>query len=137
MHLEFVVLGPPISNQQRNPQGKANLATWRATVAGEAQTQWANPILTANLKAVIINFHAGNRPSLDLDNMSKPILDVMEKIIYRNDRQVVQVALIHVQIGASFSIAGASKVLVAAIRAGSQFVYVRIEDRLDPFSLPK
>jgi hypothetical protein len=34
-----VVLGPPISNQQSNAQGKANLNTWRATVAGEARNQ--------------------------------------------------------------------------------------------------
>ena len=44
MYLEFVVLGPPISNQQSTPQGKANLTIWRATVAGEAQNQWAKSL---------------------------------------------------------------------------------------------
>lgn len=33
VHLEFVVLGPPISNQQATPKGKANLTAWRAAVA--------------------------------------------------------------------------------------------------------
>jgi hypothetical protein len=36
MHLEFVVFGPPISNQQSTQQGRANLVTWRATIAGAA-----------------------------------------------------------------------------------------------------
>jgi hypothetical protein len=32
---------------------------------------------------------------------------------------------------------GVSKTLVDAIQAGRQFVYVRIEDPVDPFPLPK
>jgi hypothetical protein len=72
MHLEFVVLGPPISNQQSTANGKANLTAWRATVAGAAQLQWANPLLMGHLKVIIINFYAGNKPSVDVDNMSKP-----------------------------------------------------------------
>ena len=90
MHLEFVVLGPPISNQQNTPQGKANLTGWRATVAGEAQNRWASPMLTGSLKAIIINVHDGNRPSVDVDNMSKPILDVMQQVVYADDRQIGQ-----------------------------------------------
>ena len=77
MYLEFVVLGPPISNQQSTPQGRANLAAWRATIAGQATLNWANPPLTIELKAVIINFYGGNEPPVDLDNMSKSILDAM------------------------------------------------------------
>ena len=36
------------------------------------------PLLTGHLKTIIINFHSGNKPSVDIDNMSKPILDVLE-----------------------------------------------------------
>jgi Holliday junction resolvase RusA-like endonuclease len=137
MHLEFVVLGPPISNQQSTAQRRANLTTWRATVAGEAQNKWANPILTGRLKAIIINFYAGNEPSVDVDNMSKPILDVMQKMVYDNDRQIRQAEITHVQIGAPYAIVGVSKIIVNALQAGTQFVYVRIEDPADPFPLPK
>ena len=69
--------------------------------------------------------------------MSKPILDEMQKVVYENDRQIRQAEITHVRIGAAFSIMGASKILVNAIQAGSQFVYVRIEDPVDPFPLPK
>jgi hypothetical protein len=133
VHLEFVVPGPPISNQSPGP----NLTTWRATIAGQAQNQWAKPLLTGNLKAIIVNFYAGNKPSVDVDNMSKPILDAMEKIVYDDDRQIVQAEITHVKIGAAFSIAGVSKLLVTALQAGQQFVYVRLEDPVDPFPLPK
>ena len=97
---------------------------------------WANPPLTGHLRAIVINFHAGNLPSVDLDNMSKPILDAMERVVYHDNRQIVQSELTHLRIGAAFSIAGASRVLVTALQAGLQFVYVRIEDPVYPFPLP-
>ena len=93
--------------------------------------------MTGNLKAVIINFHTGEKPSLDLDNMSKPILDVMQKFVYDDDRQIRQAELTHVRIDAPFVFVGASKLIVAAVQAGNEFVYVRIEDAVDPFPLPK
>jgi hypothetical protein len=98
---------------------------------------WAKPLLTEALKAIIINFYAGNETSVDVDNMSKPILDTLEKVVYDNDRQIRQAEISHLKINAAFSIVGASKILVTALQAGSQFVYVRIEDPVDPFLLPK
>ena len=133
MQLEFVVLGPPISNQSPG----SNLDNWRATVEAEAKKQWNKAVLNGNLKAVIINFHLGSRPSVDIDNMLKPILDVMQKIVYDDDRQIRQAEISHVRIDAPFVFVGASKILVAAVQAGHQFVYVRIEDPVDPFPLPK
>jgi Holliday junction resolvase RusA-like endonuclease len=137
MHVEFVVFGPPISNQQSKPQGKQNLAAWQATVRGALQKLWATSPLTGELKAIIINFYDGNRPTLDVYNMSKPILDAMQGIVYSDDRQVRQAELTHLRIDAAFSIAGVSKVLVNALQAGTQFVYIRLEDPVDPFPLPR
>jgi Holliday junction resolvase RusA-like endonuclease len=138
MHLEFVVPGPPISNQQSTAAGQANLITWRGTIAKAVASIWGTkPVLTRELKAIIINFFAGNKPSVDLDNMSKPILDEMQKVVYQNDRQIRQAEITHVKIGAAFQIMGVSKLLVNAIQAGTQFVYVRVEDPADPFPLPK
>jgi hypothetical protein len=69
--------------------------------------------------------------------MSKPILDVMQRIVYDDDRQIRQAEISHVRIHAPFVFVGASKIVVAAVQAGNQFVYVRIEDAVDPFPLPK
>lgn len=137
MYLEFVVLGPPVSNQQSTPQGRANLAAWRATIAGAATLAWPNAPLTIELKAVIINFYAGNEPSVDTDNMSKPILDEMQGIAYVNDRQVVQAELTHVRLDGAYQIGGVRPVIVNALQAQAQFVYVRVEDPVNPFPLPK
>ena len=111
--------------------------TWRAVIAGAVAARWGTkPIIAGELKAVIINFFEGNKPSVDVDNMSKPILDEMQMVVYQNDRQIRQAEITHVKIGAAFSIVGVSKILLNAIQAGTQFVYVRIEDPVDPFPLP-
>jgi hypothetical protein len=133
MHLEFVVLGPPISNQSPG----SNLDLWRSMVEAEAKRRWVKATLVENLKAILINFYLGNKPSVDVDNMSKPIFDVMQKIVYDDDRQIRQAEISHVPIDAPFVIVGASRRLVRAVQAGDQFVYVRIEDPVEPFPLPK
>jgi len=133
MHLEFVIVGVPISNQSSG----ATLRTWRTLVETEAKMNWPKPPLTGKLKAVIINFHSGDKPSLDLYNMSKPILDVLQTIVYDDDRQIRQVEITHVRIDAPFVFVGVSKLIVTAIQAGNEFVYVRIEDPVDPYPLPK
>lgn len=133
VYLEFVVLGPPVSNQTSGP----NLTTWRAMIDGAARLNWANPPLTGELKATIINFYSGNKPSVDVDNMSKPILDVMQKIVYDDDRQIVQAEITHTKIDAAYAILGVRPILVTALQAGNQFVYVRLEDPVNPFPLPK
>jgi Holliday junction resolvase RusA-like endonuclease len=133
MHVEYVVVGVPISNQSG---GSPALQAWRQAIEAEARARWTAPPLTGKLKAVVINFHTGDKPSLDLDNMSKPILDVMQAVVYADDRQIRQAELTHVRIDAPFVIVGASRVIVAALQAGNEFVYVRIEDPVDPFPLP-
>ncbi|MGL4552971.1 MAG: RusA family crossover junction endodeoxyribonuclease, partial [Gemmataceae bacterium] len=96
-----------------------------------------NPPLAIELKAIIINFFGGNEPTVDVDNLSKPILDAMQGIVYDDDRQIVQAELIHSRIGAPYPVVGVRPVIVTALQAGSQFVYVRIEDPVNPLQLPR
>lgn len=110
---------------------------WKAAVENEVKARWKKLPLAGKLKGIIINFHLEDEPSLDLDNMSKPIFDVMQKIVYENDRQIRQAEITHVRIDAPFVFVGASKILVNAVQAGGEFVYVRIEDPVEPFPLPK
>lgn len=137
MHLEFVVLGPPISNQQSSPQGRVNLSTWRAAVRAEAKSRWKRPLLKQDLKVVVINFHSEGRPSLDLDNMSKPIFDAMQGVVYLNDRQITQAELAHRNISAPHSIPLVAKMLIEYLQTGQPFVYVRLQDPVEPFPLPR
>jgi Holliday junction resolvase RusA-like endonuclease len=137
MHLEFIVPGVPVSNQATGPRGTANLNAWKAAVKAAAQKVWKKAPLTGNLKAIIINFHSDDEPSVDVDNMSKPILDVMQQVVYADDRQIRQAEITHVRIGAAMVFLGVSRIIVNAVQKGQQFVYVRVEDAVDPFPLPR
>ena len=46
----------------------------------------------------------------------------MQQIFYEDDRQVRQAELTHVRINAPFVFVGASKLIVAAVQAGNEFV---------------
>lgn len=134
MHVEFMVLGPPTSNQSAN---SVALAGWKAAVKAAAQEAWTEAPLKGNLKSIIINFHIGEKPSVDVDNMSKPIHDMMNKVVYDDDRQIRQAELVHVQITTPMVFAGAAKMITDAVQRGLPFVYVRIEDPVEPYPLPK
>ena len=96
--------------------------------------------LIQGLQATIINFHSGPEPSVDVDNMSKPIFDEMQKEVYDDDRQIRQAHLTHLEIGEPVVITGASAILVTALQnaitTGGQFVYIRVEDPVSPYPLP-
>ncbi len=140
VHLEFVVLGQPISNQSSSPL----LAEWRLKVKTEATVQWGSKkALDCELKAVIINFYGGDSPSLDLDNLSldldnlsKPILDVMQGIVYKDDRKIIQAELSHTRISGAYHVGGVVPILVEGLVALNPFVFVRIEDPPEPLPLP-
>ncbi len=137
VYLEFVVAGPPVSSQQNTAKGRANLAGWQKELAREAESRWKFAPLTGVLKALIINFHESVKPSVDLDNILKPILDAMQKIILENDRQIRQAEIAHVNIDSAFAIKGVSKLIVDALHVGDDFIFLRIEDPDIPYPLPR
>jgi Holliday junction resolvase RusA-like endonuclease len=133
MHLEFVLPGPPVSHQ---PTDKANLRAWQATVRAEAAKVWKAAPLTGKLKFLLINFHEGDKPPLDIDNMVKPIWDALNKLVYNDDRQIRCSETLHVPIDDPIKIRGASAILLGAYSKGDEFLYVRIEDAPAVIQLP-
>jgi len=133
MHLEFVLPGPPVSYQTSD---KANLKKWQATVKAEAAKAWKNPPLKGKLKFLLINFHEGDKPTLDDDNMVKPIRDALNKLVYDDDRQIRYSETLHVPIDDPIKIRGAAAILLAAFSKAAEFLYVRIEDAPTVIQLP-
>lgn len=133
-HLEFTIDGPPISHQTRD---RANLGAWKNAVRAEAAKHWAaRPPLTCKLKCTIYNFHEGEKPSLDDDNMVKPIRDALNGLVYDDDSQIRYSETIHIPIDAPIKIRRASAILLAAYSKGDEFLYIRIDDAPDFIQLP-
>ncbi len=132
VHLEFVVPGPPVSHQTGD---RANLKRWKAAVKAAAAKRWASAKLTGRLKFTLLNFHEGDNPPTDDDNMLKPIRDALNGFVYEDDKQIRHSETIQRPANEMIPALGASAVLLAAFSRGVQFVYVRIED-LGPLTLP-
>jgi len=69
--------------------------------------------------------------------MVKPIRDALNKLVYKDDRQITYSEIIQVSIDAPIKIRRASKILFDAYAAGDVFVYVRIEDAPNFIQLPQ
>jgi crossover junction endodeoxyribonuclease RusA len=114
-HLEFIVLGPPVSHQTSD---KPNLKAWQAKVKAEAAKSWTGGPLKGKLKFTVYNFHEGDKPPLDDDNMVKPIRDALNKLVYEDDRQIRNSETHHVCIDDAVKIRGGSAILLAAYSKG-------------------
>jgi crossover junction endodeoxyribonuclease RusA len=133
--LEFVVDGPPVSQQTRD---RKNLQAWRTVISAEATKTWgAKPLLTGRLRCMIINFFEGKLPPLDDDNMVKPIRDAMNNLIYADDEQIRYSETIQVSIDDPIRIRRGSIVLLTAFSKGDEFVYIRLDDAPDIIQLPQ
>ncbi len=134
-HLEFTIDGPPVSYQTKD---KSSLNAWKNAVRAEAAKHWAaRPPLIGKLKCTIYNFHEGENPSLDDDNMVKPIRDALNGLVYDDDSQIRYSETIHICIDAPIKIRRASAILLAAYGKGDEFLYVRIDDAPDFIQLPR
>jgi hypothetical protein len=76
---------PPASHQASD---KANLRARQATERTEAARKWTGAPLTGKLRFLPINFHEGDMPSLDDNNMVNPIRDALNNLVYEDDRQI-------------------------------------------------
>lgn len=125
---DFCVEGPPISLQARNAASKAR---WRAKVLAAATAVWPSskaPIDHA-VMARITYFYEG--PSLDTDNMVKPILDALKGLVYGDDRQVSEAHARKRDINGSFRIRGLSPHLAMALSKGTEFLHIEIFEEPD------
>jgi crossover junction endodeoxyribonuclease RusA len=133
-HLEFTVVGPPVSQQTRD---KAKLLAWKGLIRAEAAKNWeARPPLTGKLKCTIINFHEGPDATLDDDNMVKPIRDAMNGLVYEDDSQIRYSETMQLCIDAPIKARRASAVLLTAYNEGDVFLYIRIDDAPETIQLP-
>ena len=99
MIVTFDVLGEPRPKQSFRYSSKGggytspNIKAWQETVAWQAKTAvQGSEYMTGNLEVSMI-FRLGNKRRVDLDNLSKAVLDAMNEIVYKDDNVVVKLIL--------------------------------------------
>ena len=124
---EFTIKGPPISLQAKS----ASRNRWKSAVAAAATAVLPNGSTptTDEVAISITYYYDGDTP--DVDNILKPIQDALIGIVYIDDVQVVQAKSAKTKIDGSYTIRGASPVLLMAFSNRDTFVHIRVTEPPD------
>jgi crossover junction endodeoxyribonuclease RusA len=127
---EFVVDGPPLSQQTRN---RARLQLWKQRVraAAEARIPGGQAPVRLAVSIKVTYYHDGPVHRMDNDNYVKPIQDALNGLVYFDDRQVTDTSIRKTDINGAFRIRRASLVLLEAFHRGEEFIHVIIEEAPD------
>ena len=124
--VDFVVRGTPISQRSKHTK-----KLW------QQQVQKAVPdlpkLLTGSLR-VRIDFFFAAAPDADTDNIIKPIQDALKKVVYEDDKIVVDVCARSINLQDLPMMVAVPSVLLAALsEPSSDFVFIQVgaaQDRL-------
>jgi Holliday junction resolvase RusA-like endonuclease len=120
---EFVVAGPPVSQQSRR---RERVVAWRQAVAEAARAAWpvdAPPIAT-DIAVTITYFYEG--VPADVDNIVKPILDALKGIAFSDDRQISDLVSQRRPLAGPYIIAVDSPKLTQGLGLGYEFLHVAV-----------
>ena len=120
---EFCVEGPPVSAQSKN---RDLLREWKVRVAGAARAAWPKKVALMKGHVDVYISEFSEYPTGDRDNMAKPIMDAMQKIVYENDGQVKRLYTEWCDIDGSYRVRFMSPVIAKALSTGKEFLWVRL-----------
>ena len=135
--MEFIVVGAPRS-ANANARSRRR---WRERVSRAAREglQGENGPTDQEVAVLIIYFHQ-SETTLDVDNITKSLLDGLMGVVFRDDRQVSDLRVRKSRLSTGLVLTGASLYLLDAIeqmsQAGSDFVYVRVDPAPDHSRIP-
>jgi len=127
---EFVVYGVPRTLQAKTNSKRA----WKAKVSRAASQTWPQSASKINteISANVIYFYSND--ILDIDNILKPILDSLDRII-EDDSQISQVLGRKTPIN-GLVLQSPSPILASAIQHGGDFVYIELDGPPDHRTMP-
>ncbi|MBN4006108.1 RusA family crossover junction endodeoxyribonuclease [Nostoc sp. LPT] len=125
---EFIVDGPPISQQTRK-RGKDNrLEDWKKTVRQEAEKYWSSEQKTATGWVMLQITYFYDSDQMDVDNIVKPIQDAIKKLAYVDDRQVSDLLVRKRNLLGNFRIEDMTPTLAEGFARGNEFLHIVVID---------
>jgi len=131
---EFIVDGPPVSQQTRN---RTRLQEWKTIVKSAAQVYWpqADSSSDQRLKLSITYYYDSTSP--DVDNIIKPIQDSLIGLVYIDDEQIVDTSCSKRDINGSFKVRGLSPVLAKGFSQENEFLFIKVEEATNLEEVPR
>ena len=132
MPFEFIVEGPPVSQQSKS---RKRVHDWKMYVRRKAGQEWSknDPPLKQPVKLMITYYY--DEVALDVDNMIKPIQDALIGLVYTDDRFVTDTVGRKRRLDGSFRVRGMSPMLARGFCLGKEFLHIKVDKAPDPQEL--
>lgn len=125
---EFIVEGPPVSQQARR---RSLIKTWKETVRHEAEKYW-NKSHEICLEAVMLQItYFYDKVDMDVDNIAKPIQDALIGLAYVDDKQITDLVLKKRNLSGNFRVEDMTPMLVEGFERGNEFLHIVITEAPD------
>ena len=122
---EFVIDGPPVSQQTRR---RERLRTWINEVQNEAKQHWSLDALPITGLILVKITYFYEDISIDVDNISKPILDALKGVVFVDDDQVTDLLCQKRHLDATFRLENVSVVLTDRLSKENEFLHIVVQD---------
>lgn len=121
--IEFLIPRRPVSHQTKN---RANLQSWKQYVQNIAIESWTKPFIPDGTDLRLTLVYLCDDSPADIDNIIKPIQDAMVGVVYEDDIQISDVDSHRRYLTDAIVVSGLPQILVNAIDAGNEAVYVKV-----------
>lgn len=132
IRFEFIVDGPPVSQQTRR---RERLKEWKTVVRQEAEKYWTSEQRTAiGLTKLQITYFF-DAVEMDADNIIKPILDAIIGLAYVDDIQVTDILARKRDLSGNFKVEDMTPILAEGFDRGNEFLHIVVVDAPDQEAL--
>ena len=121
---EFVVDGPPVSQQTRRRQER--LPPLRAAIRAAAGGRWPQETSPVEVSVSVEITHFYEGAPADVDNIIKPILDGIKGFVYADDALVTDVVSRRRPLAGPYTVAPMSSVLADGLAGNREFLHIRV-----------
>ena len=125
---EFVVEGPPVSQQTRR---KARRRAWVDELRRRAMSRWTTgePPVVGPIRVDITYVFVS--VTIDLDNLAKPVLDALKGVVFQDDGQISDMRIRKREFGRIMRIETPLPLLLEALDRAEEFLHILVEEAPD------
>jgi hypothetical protein len=121
---EFVIDGPPISQQARR---RERVREWRDQVRAIAEKHWPSGELPVTEPVMLTITYFYDRVAIDVDNIPKPISDAMKGLVYLDDEQMTDILCRKRNLNSVLRVDNPSEILAEGFSRDNEFLYIVVD----------
>ncbi|MEH2026254.1 RusA family crossover junction endodeoxyribonuclease [Nostoc sp.] len=128
---EFIVDGPPVSQQARKRSKGNSIQDWKTTVRQEAEKYWSSEQKTATGLVMLQITYFYDSDKMDVDNTVKPIQDAIKGLAYIDDKQVSDLLVRKRNLSGNFKVENMTSTLTEGFARRNEFLHIVVIDAPD------